>query len=405
MTIFSAVPRPDEVYRFRSVDNLIGSHKELYRQTIYLAKPDQLNDHAEDTVHVVWHGDEILWPNLITYYWRSFVASAITRGLFLPGSHVLWPDYRPLENSELSEIVDNEVVRLHEHYSTQRAEVLGELCQHQPTVSYFELRSILLKLTPPQHYRFMRYPWVSSIDDFPGRFVQGMGKLLLSQWRVACFTNDFTNPFLWSVYADDHAGVCLVFDRKSLLNLRPPQDWGAVELEEVSYQIKKPEIEFFANVPSLTVSEYTKLFTDENGAPSPICPYLPEDKDKIRNARERQRDFSRSNLLTKQKHWEAEKEVRMFCRMDFPVALSPDPATYTVQYPIQALKGVIFGRRTTPEHRRAILDVVLAKHYISPIGQDFWFTEADPQPDGSIRKRFYHPYVGWQHEFVYPKKR
>ena len=42
---FSSIPQPDEVYRFRSVDALIGSHKELYRQTIYLAKPGQLNPH------------------------------------------------------------------------------------------------------------------------------------------------------------------------------------------------------------------------------------------------------------------------------------------------------------------------------------------------------------------------
>ena len=66
--MFSSIPQPDEVYRFRSIDALIGSRKELYRQTIYLAKPDQLNDPAEDTVNVVWHGDEILWPNLIAYY-------------------------------------------------------------------------------------------------------------------------------------------------------------------------------------------------------------------------------------------------------------------------------------------------------------------------------------------------
>ena len=405
MTIFRFVPQPDEVYRFRSVDALIGAHKELYHQTIYLAKPDQLNDPAEDTINVVWHGDEILWTNLITYYWRSFVASAITGDIFLPGYHVLLPDYRPLETSELSTVVDNEVVSLRERYSTQRAEVLTELCQQKSTVSYFELRSLLSKLTPPEHYRFTRYAWLRPLDDFPSKFVQGMGKLLLSEWRVACFTNDFTNPFLWSVYADDHAGVCLVFDRKSLCNLRPPQDWDAVELEEVSYQLKKSEIEFFTNIPSLTVSEYTKLFTDESGVPSPICPFLPEDRDKMRKSRERQRDFSRSNLLTKQKYWEAEKEVRMFCRLDFLGALNPDPAGYTVQYPIQALKGVIFGRRTTPEHRQAILDVVLAKHYAFPMRRDFWFTEADPQPDGSIRKKHYSPYVGWQHEFVYPKKR
>ena len=195
----------------------------------------------------------------------------------------------------------------------------------------------------------------------------------------------------------------MVFDRQSLRNLRPPEDCQSVELEEVSYQLKKPEIEFFANVPSLTASEYKKLFTDENGMPSPNCPYLPEDRDKIREAVGRQNDFNRINLLTKQKYWKAEKEVRMFCQLNLIWSGKDDPARYTIQYPINALKGVIFGIRTSQEHKQAILETVLSKHYVSPMREDFWFTEAYLQPDGSITKKPYSPYVDWQHTFVYPK--
>ena len=192
--MISAIPRSDEIYRFRSIDALIGSHKELYRQTIYLAKPEQLNDPAEDTVNVVWHGDEILWPNLITYYWRSFVASVITRSVFLPGHHALFPDYQPLESSELSSVVENEVLRLHERYGTQKARVLAELNQRKSPVSHFDLRSLLSKLTPPEHYRFSQLGGRPPLDDFPNKFVYAMGKILLSKWRVAGFTNDLPTP-------------------------------------------------------------------------------------------------------------------------------------------------------------------------------------------------------------------
>lgn len=354
-------------------------------------------------MNVVWRGDEILWPNPITYYWRSFVASVVIRGVFLPGHHVLLPNYQPLEGSDLSPVVENEVLGLRERYSDQSAEVLAELSRRKSPVSHFDLWSLLSKLTPPEHYRFSQLGGLPPLDNFPNRFVQAMGKILLSNWRVAGFTNDFTNPFLWSVYADEHAGVCLVFDRESLRNLRPPEDCESVELEEVAYQLEKPEIEFFANVPLLAVSEYNKLITDENGARSPNCPHLPEDRDKIREALERQNDFNRSNLLTKQKYWEAEKEVRMFCGLCRIWSGEDDPARYTIQYPINALKGVIFGSRTSQEHKQAILEVVLAKHYVSPLRHDFWFTEAHSQPDGSIKKRPYSPYVGWQHTFAYPK--
>ena len=70
------------------MDALIGPYKELFRQTIYLAISDELNDLAEDTVNVVWSGDEILWSNLITYYWRSFFVAAVTGYLHLPGYHI-----------------------------------------------------------------------------------------------------------------------------------------------------------------------------------------------------------------------------------------------------------------------------------------------------------------------------
>ena len=89
MSSFSTIPTEDEIYRFRTVDALIGARKELYRQTCYLARPDELNDVAEDTINVVWRGDAIVWPNLINYYWRSLAASLNTGYVFLPGYHWL----------------------------------------------------------------------------------------------------------------------------------------------------------------------------------------------------------------------------------------------------------------------------------------------------------------------------
>lgn len=81
-----------------------------------------------------------------------------------------------------------------------------------------------------------------------------------------------------------------------------------------------------------------------------------------------------------------------------------EPNRHTVQYPIRALKGIIFGERSEDEAKRDILEVILAKHYVSPIRNDFWFSQAAMQPDGSIHRRFYDPYVAWQHKFTYPRK-
>ena len=102
-----------------------------------------------------------------------------------------------------------------------------------------------------------------------------MGKLSLSKWGVACFTKDFQNPYLWSAYADQHSGVCLVFDREALENLEPPEHTAEVELDDVRYGKTKPEIEFFTSVPMISQLEYERLFSDENGVYSLLCPFLP----------------------------------------------------------------------------------------------------------------------------------
>ena len=55
-------------YRFRSIDNLLGAHKELENQSIFFASPKQLNDPMEGFRNIFWHGDYIAWKNLFRHY-------------------------------------------------------------------------------------------------------------------------------------------------------------------------------------------------------------------------------------------------------------------------------------------------------------------------------------------------
>lgn len=57
-----------EFYRFRSIDSLLGKHRELEGQTIYFASPEELNDPVEGLRDIVWDGDEIVWTNFFKHY-------------------------------------------------------------------------------------------------------------------------------------------------------------------------------------------------------------------------------------------------------------------------------------------------------------------------------------------------
>lgn len=56
------------LYRFRSMQSLLGEHQELERQEIYLAAPGQLNDPMEGFKDLFWQGDAVLWRNLLRHY-------------------------------------------------------------------------------------------------------------------------------------------------------------------------------------------------------------------------------------------------------------------------------------------------------------------------------------------------
>ena len=58
----------DEIYRFRSIDRLLGESLELESQTIYFAERSELNDPMEAIRDLVWRGDKIVWANLFRHY-------------------------------------------------------------------------------------------------------------------------------------------------------------------------------------------------------------------------------------------------------------------------------------------------------------------------------------------------
>ncbi len=55
-------------YRFRSTEDLLDGHNELANQEIYFASPDELNDPMEGFKDIYWHGDEVVWENLLRHY-------------------------------------------------------------------------------------------------------------------------------------------------------------------------------------------------------------------------------------------------------------------------------------------------------------------------------------------------
>lgn len=68
------------MYRFRPIKKLLGESNiegELEGRYIYFASPEQLNDPLEGYKDIYFHGDKIIWGNLIKHYLRCLINSSL----------------------------------------------------------------------------------------------------------------------------------------------------------------------------------------------------------------------------------------------------------------------------------------------------------------------------------------
>ena len=127
---------------------------------------------------------------------------------------------------------------------------------------------------------------------------------------ILCFSTKWSNPVLWSHYADRHSGLCLGFDVRNEL------------LDPVEYAAER------------------------------IAP----DEDWLSAAQAGRVDVMRKLLRTKFEHWRYESEVRMFARLeeiDAQVGLYFKPF-----YPDLALTHVIVGATCTLGYQEVSAAVV-----------------------------------------------
>ncbi len=100
------------LYRFRSVDRLLGKSNELERQDIYFASPEQLNDPLEGRKNIYWQGDLIIWENLFRHYLLCLAHAYGSAAINSKEQLVSWSEiplrdpYGPAENPVMKKLHD-----------------------------------------------------------------------------------------------------------------------------------------------------------------------------------------------------------------------------------------------------------------------------------------------------------
>jgi len=205
--------------------------------------------------------------------------------------------------------------------------------------------------------------------EFPQRYLSELIKLIFPPWHVACFSQTFSNSAMWSHYAGNHSGCCLVFKPKirqgqSFLSLTGPIGCGTngvirsesdYLLERVSYANDVQEIEFFNKIGRFSADHLMDhWFQSPDGAISPLASHL-EDENQDEWRRMHWNAFN-SPLLRKLKDWEREAETRIVLTDMLSLHDLPEDRVFTYDYNV--LDGIIFGLKVSIQDKLKIMRIV-----------------------------------------------
>lgn len=213
----------------------------------------------------------------------------------------------------------------------------------------------------------------SLIFDFPHEYLTCLLKLVYPPWYVACFSNRYDNVSMWSYYANEHNGCCLVFRKQDgpahqNLKLKGARGFGMrgvfhdvqkLALQPVSYTSEHHTLEFFSNIGRLSQKQTMEnWFKDDDGAISPLSGHLtmPESQDAWHRGH-----WERflPPLLSKHPDWQHEGEGRIVLHDNLGIHDKIEDRTFTYDY--DTLEGIIFGMNVKVSDQVKIIQTIEPK--------------------------------------------
>jgi len=191
--------------------------------------------------------------------------------------------------------------------------------------------------------------------DFPVKFVNELKDFVYYRWYAASFMKEPPKRMdLWSNYAKDHTGVCLIF--KNVEHLKCS---GVLHLQcgYVEYNNDIVTIDFFKRM--WVLNEQTLLnewYTDRCGNKSPSFEQAGRPTEEERN--ELWSSVAKIKYR-KNKDWEAENEIRF--TIDNNWIDVTDPARRLLTYDFNSLEGIVFGIRTSVLDKARIFKTISSK--------------------------------------------
>lgn len=447
------------VFRFRSLDSLLGEFSELEKQSIYFSPPEQLNDPIEGARQITWRGDAITWTNLLRHYViclyfqclkymvagddhdmgrdqidvfrnmdtfstpkdRSRFESCLVKVADLASYRellaLLSSANRVIAESELLTLLNivhiEWLTTIHAEFysagliatplpplpptdvvvtSLRALKTLPQQLQEQGGEEALEsLREFTVGMMEQNRLRvaynnagILSENRSSLFLEFPQLYLKNLLKLMFPPWYVACFTKRYDNPAMWSYYANNHNGCCLIFRPKMKINklflsLKGPNGFGSNGvlrgvsdrcLEDVVYSKDTYQLEFFQNIGQLTNNDLAKhWFQTPDGKTSPLLKHF--------HGKEWRDEYWQNfgpPLLNKLADWAHEAEMRIILSDSFQLHGTPEGRVFNYEFDI--LDGIIFGLNVSVTDKVKIMKIINDKLHSNNQTREFRLFQA-----------------------------
>lgn len=168
-------------------------------------------------------------------------------------------------------------------------------------------------------------------------------RILLENFRVACFSEDDLNDLMWAHYADQHKGICLVYEIDSNISESFIQENKCLVFREIE---GKEDVDYGCAGGDVRLS-LGKIDYSER-----------KDFLKIRDGKVEENYDVRKAIYTKSKIWEYEHEIRLVAELSFGEAFGEEK--YFCRVNKRVLKEVRFGIQLEDKYQQEIIQMIRA---------------------------------------------
>ena len=372
-----------KLYRYRSVTAFL--FKELLYQEIYLASFGELNDPLDMTPLVNFRTSELDDARNLA---RFLLGRILRNELKFTFKGQERNDFRANQRNAVIEALRTEdkldafaIVMLHEMNRRNASS--------QGIISCDCLFRLLqeMHVQRPQEFSFLDE--LEAVQDN----IDATITTFFNNSHVACFAEEGNNFLMWSHYADRHQGICMEFELSKQCDAEchfPIEMWAhpntapyegphELSIKGWRYHEAARKVAYVDTIDAVSFYDFLPVFANEG------------DVDLHCLSKSRWHPFAdrlRETFLQKLKRWESEKEWRIV-HVNFKRSDLPEDRNY--RYCISALKGIVFGYRTTEDVKRRIRNIVRRK------SDKVTFYDATMRDDGTISVAHYA--VGEPEEF------